>query len=98
VSVLDSVLSSSRDSDMIGAGYVVAQTFVRYIEQRLGQRGIHALLARFAAGATEEEALTSVSGVLLADFDAAFRKWGRAEQRVFENAPPIRYDQAGGLR
>lgn len=93
VSVLDAVLTTSRDSDMVGAAYIVSQTFVRYLEQRVGEAGMRALIAKFAAGATTAEAIEAVCGAPLADVDAAFRTWGRTEKRVFENPPPVRYDQ-----
>jgi hypothetical protein len=78
---------------MVGAGYIVSQTFVRYVEEDLGEAGLHSLIARFRDGATTEEAIAAVSGKQLADYDAAFRSWGRAKNRVFENPPPVRYDE-----
>lgn len=93
VSVLDAVLGTSRDGDMVGAAYVVSETFVRYLEQSHGEAGVKALIARYAQGATTEEAVTAVTGKSLADVDASFRTWGRAEKRVFQNPPPLRYDE-----
>lgn len=93
VSVLDAVLSTSRDGDMVGAAYIVSETFVRYLEASLGEQGLKALIARYAQGATTEEAVAAVAGKSLADVDAAFRTWGKAEKRVFANPAPVRYDQ-----
>ena len=93
VSVLDAVLGTSRDGDMVGAAYVVSETFVRYLEQSLGEAGVKAVIARYAQGATTEEAIAAVAGRPLADVDASFRAWGRAEKRVFQNPAPVRYDQ-----
>jgi hypothetical protein len=92
VSVLDAVLGTSRDGDMVGAGYVVSETFVRYLEQTHGESGVKALIAKYAQGATTEEAIAAIAGKPLADVDASFRSWGRAEKRVFQNPAPVRYD------
>lgn len=94
VSVLDAVLTTSRDGDMVGAAYIVSETFMRYLEATLGEAGIRSLISRFAQGATTEEAIAAVAGRPLADVDAAFRTWGRAEKRVFANPAPVRYDVA----
>jgi hypothetical protein len=93
VSVLDAVLATSRDGDMVGEAYIVAQTFVRYLEASLGEAGMRSLIGRYAQGATTEEAIAAVAGRPLADVDATFRTWGRAEKRVFQNPAPVRYDQ-----
>jgi hypothetical protein len=94
VSVLDAVLGTSRDGDMVGAAYIVSETFVRYLEQNHGEAGVKAVIAKYAQGATTEDAIAAVAGRPLADVDASFRKWGRAEKRVFQNPPPVRYDEA----
>jgi hypothetical protein len=93
VSVLDAVLNRSRDGEMVGAAYVVSQTFVRYLEENLGEPGVRSMIAKFGAGATTEEAIAAVSGKSLADYDAAFRTWGKVPNRMFENPSPVRYDE-----
>ena len=93
VSVLDAVLASSRDGDMVGEAYIVSQTFVRYVEDDLGESGVRSLIAKFGEGATTEEAIEAVSGRSLADFDASFRTWGKSANRMFENPAPVRYDE-----
>jgi len=94
VSVLDAVLETSRDGDMVGEAYVVSQTFVRFFEENLGESGVRSLIAKFSAGATTEEAIAAVSGKSLADYDASFRAWGKMPHRMFENPAPVRYDEA----
>jgi hypothetical protein len=92
VSVLDAVLGTSRDGDMIGEAYIVSETFVRYLQESVGPAGMQALIASFAQGSTTEEAIAAVSHKPLAELDAAFRLWGKSEKRVFENPSPVRYD------
>lgn len=93
ISLLDPVLGGSPDPDMIGEGYVVSQTLIRFIESKYGPAGINKLLASFRAGATTQDALQQLSGLGLPEFDGQLRAWGHSGQRVFDNPPPVRYDQ-----
>lgn len=95
VSVLDPILRSSRDGDMIGAAYIVSQTLIRFIEDRYGQAGIRKLLAAYASGETPVNAIATVAGRDVGTFNTAFREWGKAEQRVFANRIAVRYDESG---
>jgi tetratricopeptide (TPR) repeat protein len=95
ISVLDPVLTHAQDPGMIADAYIVSQTFIRYIESVYGDRGIKQLLASFAAGATTDDALQSLTGTPTATVDANFRNWGRSERRVFQNPPPILYELSG---
>lgn len=97
ISILDSILGTSRDGDMVGAAYVDSQTFIRYLESQYGIAGLQKLIASFAAGASQDEALTSLSGKPVADLDAAFRVWGHAEKRVFQNEAAVRYDESAAV-
>ena len=92
VSVLDPVLRSSRDPDMVGAAYIVSQTLIRFIEARYGPGGIRKMLASYASGGTAMDAIPALSGSDVAEFNTAFRQWGQSEKRVFENTIPVRYD------
>lgn len=93
VPVLEPVLTTSRDGDMVGAAYIVSQTLIRFIEQRYGADALQKFMAQYAANATTDEAIRAVTGATTADFDAAFRAWGRAEKRVFQSTIAVRYDQ-----
>jgi len=95
ISVLDPVLTHAQDPGMIADAYIVSQTFIRYLQSVYGDRGIKQLLASFAAGATTDEALQSLTGTPTATVDANFRQWGRSERRVFQNPPPILYELSG---
>lgn len=83
VTLLDPVLKGSPDPEMIGAAYIVSQTDIRYIEARYGKAGVRKLLQAFRDGQTTEQALTTLSGKSVAQFEGELRAWGRSEQRVF---------------
>ena len=91
VSLLDSVLQGSVDPDLIGEGYIEAQTLIRYIEAAHGRGGVQKLLAAYRGGADDEGAIAQLSGKPVAEFDLAFRSWGRAAKTLFENPPPVDY-------
>jgi hypothetical protein len=94
ISLLDSVLGSSVDPDMIGEAYIEAQTLVRYIEAAHGRAGLLRLIAAFRDGASEDEAIRQLSGKSTAELDLAFRAWGRSSRTVFENPRPIDYSSS----
>jgi tetratricopeptide (TPR) repeat protein len=85
LALLDAVLGGSPDPEMIGAGYVVAQTEIRYFEAAYGRAGLQKMMAAFKSGATTEEAIRAVTGKPLSQVEAELRSWGRAESRIFEN-------------
>jgi tetratricopeptide (TPR) repeat protein len=83
VTLLDAALRGSPDPEMIGAAYIVSQTDIRYIEARYGKAGVRKLLQAFREGQTTEQALTTLSGKPIAQFEGELRAWGRSERRVF---------------
>ena len=85
LSLLDAVLGGSPDPEMIGAGYIVSQTDIRFIESKYGRSGLRKLLDALREGKTTEQALTSMSGKSLERFEGELREWGRSERRVFDN-------------
>jgi len=93
MSVLDATIKRSGDPDMITEAYIESQTVIRYIESKYGERGIGTMVAAFRDGATTDEAIWKLTGQSVAEFDTQLRAWGRAGSRVFENPPPVRYDQ-----
>ena len=90
--LVDDVVTYSPDPSMIGQGYLVAHALVRYIEHRYGAAGLGRMLDAFDAGATTDEAIETLSGGRLADFEAAFSEWGR--DQVFENTDLVSYEGA----
>ncbi|HKB79461.1 MAG TPA: hypothetical protein VKH35_07085, partial [Thermoanaerobaculia bacterium] len=87
LSVLDPVLENAHDPGMVGEAYIVSQTLIRYLESKYGAGTTAKLIQSFAAGATTEEAMQSLTGESLTSLDIDFRTWGRSEKRVFENPP-----------
>jgi tetratricopeptide (TPR) repeat protein len=83
VTLLDAALRGSPDPEMIGAAYIVSQTDIRYIEARYGKAGVRKMLQAFRDGQTTEQALTTLSGKPIAQFEGELRAWGRSERRVF---------------
>jgi len=83
VTLLDAALRGSPDPEMIGAAYIVSQTDIRYIEARYGKAGVRKLLQAFRDGQTTEQALTTLSGKPIGEFEGELRAWGRSERRVF---------------
>jgi hypothetical protein len=77
---------------MVAEGYIVSETFIRYLEAKYGNDVLRRLMASFATGVSPEEALQAVSGVTtMAALDKDFRAWGRSERRVFEGTPIVEY-------
>jgi hypothetical protein len=93
VGLLDSVMSSSPDPEMIGEAYIEAQTVIRFLESAYGAQAIPKMLTAFRNGATTEEAIQALAHTDLGGLDVKLRAWGRSGSKVFANPPPIRYDQ-----
>jgi hypothetical protein len=87
VPLLDPVLRSSPDPEMIGAAYIIAQTNVRFIESRYGRAAVTKMMAAYHDGATTEEAIARACGKSIAEYELDLREWGHSEKRVFENTP-----------
>jgi len=83
VTLLDAALHGSPDPDMIVAAYIVSQTDIRYIEAKYGRAGLRRLMSAFRDGQTTEQALATMSGKPMTQFETELRAWGRSEQRVF---------------
>ncbi|HJQ37338.1 MAG TPA: hypothetical protein VKB93_09375 [Thermoanaerobaculia bacterium] len=85
ISLLDAVLRSSPDPELISAAYIVAQTDIRFFETKYGRGALQRFLAAFREGATTEEVVRRVCGKSLEEVEVELRNWGRREQRVFTN-------------
>ena len=92
MSLLDPVLRTSSDPDVISEGYIESQTVIRYVEAVYGEAGIRKMLESFRTGATTEEAIQQLTGKSLTEFDTNLRTWGRSGARVFENPEPVHYE------
>lgn len=92
ISLIDSVLRGSPDPDMIGEGYILSQTLIRYLETLYGKPVVNKLIASFREGATTEQALLKATNKTSAQLDDDFWRWGQSALTVFANPDPIRYD------
>jgi tetratricopeptide (TPR) repeat protein len=85
ISLLDAVLGSSPDPELISAAYVIAQTDIRFFEQKYGRASLQKLMTAFREGGTTAEAIERVCGKPLASVELELRQWGRGSQRIFTN-------------
>jgi tetratricopeptide (TPR) repeat protein len=93
VALLDAVITGSPDPEMIGEAYIESQSIIRYLEAAYGPQSVGKMLAAFRAGADTSGALRAAAGLDVAAFDMKLRAWGRNGAKVFDNPPPIHYEQ-----
>jgi Peptidase MA superfamily len=91
VPLLDAVMENATDLDAMENGYRVAQTFIRYLESRYGDKAIRTLMASFAAGKNTEDAIAALTGKSLDAVNRDFRDWGFANSATFVNTEPWPY-------
>lgn len=72
VTLLDAVMERNADP----SAYIVAQTFIRFLEDRYGANVIATLAAEFARGTNSDDALLKLAGKPLDALNADFREWG----------------------
>lgn len=87
VSLLDATMARNADPH----AYVVAQTFIRFLEAQHGADAIARLTSAFARGATTDEALIQVTGKPLDEINADFRQWGFHNNGDFVRTEPWPY-------
>lgn len=88
VTLLDAVMEKNSDP----AAYVVAQTFIRFLEDTYGERAIATLAAELArGGASTDDALTRLTGKSLDALNAEFRQWGFHHNGDFMRSEPWPY-------
>lgn len=92
VTLLDSIIGSSPDPEMVQAGYLLSHAVVRFIESRYGSDGLQRMIRSFRDGATTPEAIEDALGASVSSFESAFRDWGRSQRDLFHNPQPTRYD------
>ena len=91
VPLLDAVMENAADVETMEKGYLVAQTFIRFLEHRYGDNAIRTLMASFAAGKNTEDAITALTGKSLDALNRDFREWGFANSATFVNHEPWPY-------
>jgi tetratricopeptide (TPR) repeat protein len=77
---IDPILRGFAEPQLVDLAYGEAAWMINYIETRYGVQAIHRLIAAYAAGRTDEQALREIGGVSPADFDRAFWQWGSSRQ------------------
>jgi hypothetical protein len=77
---VDPILRGFAEPQLVDLAYSEAAWMINYIETRYGVQAIHRLIAAYAAGRTDEQALREIGGVSPADFDRAFWQWGSSRQ------------------
>jgi len=87
VTLLDAVMERGADPD----AYVVAQTFIRFLEDRYGRDAIAQLANEFAKGTNSDDALMKLAGKSLDALNADFRQWGFHHNGEFVNDEPWPY-------
>jgi Peptidase of plants and bacteria len=87
VTLLDAVMEKNADA----GAYVVAQTFIRFLEDRYGADAIATLAGEFAKGTNSDDALTKLTGKSLDELNADFRQWGFHHNGDFMNDEPWPY-------
>lgn len=92
VPLIDAVLESAPDSVTMEHGYTVANTFIRFLEARFGEKAIGTLAAEFAKGLDTDDALTALAGKSLDALNHDFREWGFANSANFVNSEPWPYE------
>ncbi|HEX8619243.1 MAG TPA: hypothetical protein VF911_16800, partial [Thermoanaerobaculia bacterium] len=91
VPLIDAVMENAIDPYTMGHGYTVAQTFIRFLEARYGDRAIPTLIAEFAKGRNTDDALQALSGKSPDALNRDFRAWGFANNANFTNNDPWPY-------
>jgi hypothetical protein len=77
---IDPILRGFAEPQLVDLAYGEAAWMINYIETRYGVQAIHRLIAAYAAGRTDGQALREIGGVSPADFDRAFWQWGASRQ------------------
>jgi len=91
---LEPILSGFAEPQLVDLGYSEAAWTVQFLEARWGVKGIHGMLAAYAAGKTTEQAVQQVSGLTPAELDRALWEWGTGEAPQARNLEVRRYDTA----
>ncbi|MGZ5433721.1 MAG: peptidase MA family metallohydrolase, partial [Thermoanaerobaculia bacterium] len=87
VTLLDATMEKNNDP----SAYTVAQTFIRFLEDRYGADAIAKLATDFARGTTSDDALMKLAGKSLDALNADFREWGFHNNGEFAMEEPWPY-------
>ncbi len=76
---VDPILRGFAEPQLVDLAYAEAAWMINFIETRYGVEGVHRMIAAYAAGKTDEQALQTLGGATPAAFDRAFWQWGARE-------------------
>lgn len=91
VPLLDAVMENATDPYTMQHGYIVAHTFIRFLEAQYGERALATLIAEFAKGRNTDDALTTLTGKSADALNRDFRAWGFANNGNFTSTEPWPY-------
>jgi len=90
---LEAILAGFAEPQLVDLAYTESAWAVFFLETRWGVGAIQRLQREFAAGADTEQAIRTVTGLSLAEFDAAFWRWGTREAPSARTLEVRRYDE-----
>jgi hypothetical protein len=93
--LLEPILQSGSDPDLVAVAYDEACWIAHYLESRHGPGVFGRLLEAFRHGLSTEAALAEVLGASVREFDAAVWRWAVAEAPAAWSTRIIRYDRGG---
>src|SRR5206468_739801 len=67
------------EPQLVDLAYGESAWMINFIETRYGIEGLHRMIAAYAAGKTDEQALQTLGGATPASFDRAFWQWGATQ-------------------
>ncbi|HEY4596922.1 MAG TPA: hypothetical protein VIJ02_11010, partial [Thermoanaerobaculia bacterium] len=76
---IDPILRGFAEPQLVDLAYGEAAWMINFIETRYGVEGVHRMIAAYAAGKTDEQALRTLDGATPAAFDRAFWQWGATQ-------------------
>jgi tetratricopeptide (TPR) repeat protein len=76
---IDPILRGFAEPQLVDLAYAEAAWMINFIETRYGVEGVRRMIAAYAAGKTDEQALQTLGGATPAAFDRAFWQWGATQ-------------------
>ncbi|PYQ61100.1 MAG: hypothetical protein DMF53_15760 [Acidobacteria bacterium] len=76
---IDPILRGFAEPQLVDLAYGESAWMINFIETRYGIEGVHRMIAAYAAGKTDEQALQTLGGATPASFDRAFWQWGATQ-------------------
>ncbi len=77
---VDPILRGFAEPQLVDLAYAESAWMINFIETRYGIEAIHRMIAAYAAGKTDEQALQTLGGATPAAFDRELWQWGSSAQ------------------